>query len=49
MCTCGSDAYRALGVLSKVDLTFRNNAISCAPGVQRKCSPSALPVYSVST
>ena len=26
-------------------LTLRNSAISCAPGVQRTCTPSALPVY----
>ena len=44
-CTFGSDTYCAHGVLSKVHLTLRSSAISCAPGVQRTCTPSALSVY----
>ena len=32
-------------MLSKVHLTLRYSAISCAHGVQKTCTPSALPVY----
>ena len=39
------DKYRASGVPSKVKLALRNGAISCAPGVQRKCSPGTYAVY----